>query len=62
MARYRVTFYFDEVFEVDAESESEAEDKAYERLKNHPTRMCYNEVEIENLEEDDFEEDDLVEE
>lgn len=55
MKRYRVTYYFDEEFEVEAEDEREADDKTYAMLKAF-TNMIPNETEVECLDEEEDDE------
>lgn len=52
MKRYRVTYYFDEEFEVEASNEGEADDKAYALLRDF-TNMIPSETEIDCLDEED---------
>lgn len=57
MARYSVCFTNYHSYEVEANSESEAEDKAYQQYKAEMSRPIahtgYDEVEVQNLDEDE---------
>lgn len=59
MAKYRVAFTQYYEYEVEAESESEAEDLAYEEFESEMRRpianTCYDDVEVECIEEDEEE-------
>ncbi len=60
MSNYRVTFMVDHVYEVEADSEEEAFDKAYREYHTMCTSsvaICdYDTYEVENLDEDDYDE------
>lgn len=51
MKKYRVTFHYDVVVEVEAFDELVAEDIAYAKVKNRNISPFYNEMEIEELDE-----------
>ena len=52
MAKYKVTFIKYETYEIDAETEEEAEEIAVEKVQTYNRDMKYfDEVEIEKIEE-----------
>ena len=52
LKRYRVTIYFSEIYEVNAEDEQEAQDKADMYLKNFSDIPIPDEYEVECLDEE----------